>query len=299
MTAASAALARAGHAGSSEKGWAMPSWVIVSGTVIISLVSAYGFLMLRFRRTGNPFGRRARWWAIGVIVITAAVSTGVGMAAVAAGDHAIAAYVGLILPSGLWLGKASGQGGLRRSSTLPRLLVAVATLPLRRLYARMGEDMQDWCDTRLQAAARRPKWLSDAAQYYYSQVKGRLRDRQATDQLGRWRESIRHKVRMVGLIDLPATAGRLEAALHDHATTRDSRKYAVDDLPRLRRRLITEAENELHLFLALVYRLGYHRLLIYPFRPQTFPDDDPVLGGQPAERESAHPEPSAPDTSTL
>ena len=277
----------------------MPSWVIIAGTSAISLVSAYGFLMLRCRGAGNPFGRRARWWAISIIVITGAVSTGVGLLAIAAGGHTIAAYVGLILPSGLWLGKASGQGGLRRSSTLPRLLVAVATLPLRRLYARMGEDMQDWCDTRLQAAARRPKWLSDAAQYYYNQVKGRLRDRQATDQLGRWRESIRHKVRMVGLIDLPATAGRLEAALHDHAITRDSRKYAVDDLPRLRRRLIAEAENELHLFLALVYRLGYHRLLIYPFRPQTSPDDDPVLGGQPAEPESAHPEPSAPDTSTL
>jgi hypothetical protein len=276
----------------------MPSWVIVSGTVVISLVSAYGFLMLRCRGTGNPFGRRARWWAIGVIVITAAVSTGVGMAAVAAGDHAIAAYVGLILPGGLWLGKASDQRGLR-GSRLPRLLVAVATLPLRRLYERMGDDMQDWCDTRLKAAARTPKWLSDAAQYYHNQVRGRLRDRQATDQLGRWRESITHKVRIVRLIDLQTTAARLDAALHDHAATRDSRKYAVDDLPRLRRRLIAEAENELHLFLALVYRHGYHRLLIYPFRPQTFPGDDPVPGGQPAEHEPAHPEPTAPDTGTL
>jgi hypothetical protein len=284
----------------SEKGWAMPSWVIVCGTVIISLVSAYGFLMLRFRRTGNPFGRRARWWAIGVIVITAAVSTGVGMAAVATGDHTIAAYVGLILPSGLWLGKASGQGGLRRSSTLPRLLVAVATLPLRRLYARMGEDMQDWCDTRLQAAARRPKWLSDAAQYYYNQVAGQLRDHRACDQLSRWRESVEHKIRIVRLIDLKTTAARLEAALQDHPATRDSRKYAVDDLPRLTRRLIAEAENELHLFLALVYRLGYHSLLIYPFRPEPLPRPSPAPDGKPAGRKAALPEPSAPtDTSAL
>jgi hypothetical protein len=277
----------------------MPSWVIVAGTSVISLVSAYGFLRLRCRGTGNPFGRRARWWAISIVVMTAAVSTGVGLLAIAAGGHTIAAYVGLILPGGLWLGKASGQRGRRASGSLPGHLAAVATLPLRRLHERMGDDMQDWCDIRLRAASRTPQWLSDAAEYYYSQVTGRMRDRRACDQLGRWRDSIQHKIRIVRLIDLQTTALRLETALHDHPATRDSRKYAVDDLPRLRRRLIAEAENELHLFLSLVYRHGYHRLLIYPFRPQTFPDDDPVPGGRPAEREPAHPEPTAPDTGTL
>ena len=263
----------------------MPSWVIVAGTSVISLVSAYGFLMLRCRGAGNPFGRRARWWAVGIIVTTAAVSTGVGLAAVAAGDHAIAAYVGLILPSGLWLGKASGHRARLSSGSRPGHLVAAATLPLRRLDERMGDDMQDWCDIRLRAACRTPQWLSDAAEYYYNQVTGRLRDRRACDQLGRWRESIQHKIAVVRLIDLQTTADRLEAALRDHPATSDGRKYAVDDLPRLTRRLIAEAENELHLFLALVYRHGYHRLLIYPFRPETFPDDAPA--------------PRAPDARTL
>jgi hypothetical protein len=263
----------------------MPSWVIVAGTSVISLVSAYGFLMLRCRGAGNPFGRRARWWAIGIIVITAVVSTGAGLLAIAAGGHTIAAYVGLILPSGLWLGKASGQRARLSSGSRPGHLVAAATLPLRRLDERMGDDMQDWCDIRLRAAGRTPQWLSDAAEYYYNQVTGRLRDRRACDQLGRWRDSIQHKIAIVRLIDLQTTADRLEAALRDHPATRDSRKYAVDDLPRLTRRLVAEAENELYLFLALVYRHGYHRLLIYPFRPETFPDDDPV--------------PRAPDASTL
>jgi hypothetical protein len=90
---------------------------------------------------------------------------------------------------------------------------------------------------------------------------------------------------VVRLIDLKTTASTLEMALRDHPATSDSRTYAVDDLPRLARRLTAEAENELHLFLALVYRHGYHRLLIYPFRPETFPDDDPV--------------PRAPDPSAL
>ena len=52
-----------------------------------------------------------------------------------------------------------------------------------------------------------------------------------------------------------------------HPTTQNTRKYSVDDLPRLASRLEVEAQNELHLFLAYVYRLGYHKLLIYPFRP--------------------------------
>ncbi len=264
----------------------MPSWVVVAGTIVISLVSAYGFLMLRCRGTGNPFGRRARWWAIAIVVITGAVSTGIGLAAIAAGGHTIAAYVGLVLPSGLWLGRMSGQrspgpgdGGL------PHHLVALVALPLRRLDDRMGDDMQDWCDARLRAASMTPQWLSDAAEYYYNQVGSRLKDNRARDQLARWRDSIGHKIRIVRLIDLETTPARLLGALDDHPATRDSRKYSVDDLARLTRRLIAESENELHLFLARVYRLGYHSLLIYPFRPQPLARTRPAPGSQPAGRE--------------
>ena len=74
------------------------------------MISAYGFLMLRYRRTGNPFGRRARWWAITIIVLTALISTGVGLAAVAAGNHVLAAFVGLILPERPLAGGGDGPG---------------------------------------------------------------------------------------------------------------------------------------------------------------------------------------------
>src|SRR5215470_19239176 len=200
-------------AGAQGEGWTMPTWAVVVVTIVVSLVSAAGFLMLRCRGTGNPFGRRARWWAITIIVITAAVSTGAGLLAIAAVRVAIAAYVGLILPSGLWLGKASGQRARLSSGSLAGHLVAVAMLPLRRLDDRMGDDMQDWCDVRLRAAARTPQWLSDAAEYYYNQVTGRLRDRPDCDQLGRWRESIQHKIAVMRLIDLQTTSARLESAL--------------------------------------------------------------------------------------
>jgi hypothetical protein len=32
----------------------------------------------------------------------------------------------------------------------------------------------------------------------------------------------------------------------------------------------SDALSELNLFLAYIYRLGYHKLLIYPFRPTAY-----------------------------
>jgi hypothetical protein len=259
----------------------MPTWVVVAVTIVISLVSACGFLMLRCRGTGNPFGRRARWWATGIIVMTAAVSTAAGLVVIAAGDHTIAACVGLVLPSSLWLGKAAGQ----YSDRMPEGLIALVMFPLRRLDDRMGDDMQEWCDERLRAASKKPPWVADAAEYYYNQVADRLTDARTRDQLARWRESIRHKINIVRLIGLDASPARVEEALHYHPGTTDRRRYAVNDLPGLARRLTAEAENELYLFLAYVYRLGYHRLLIYPFRPGAGPRARHAPGGHAAGRE--------------
>jgi hypothetical protein len=251
----------------------MPIWAETVATVAVSLVSAYIFLLLRCRGTGYPFGPRARWWAFAIIGITAAVSTGLGLAAVAVGQHGLAAYVGLLLPSGLWLSRASAHRAQRRHGTslLPQELVAWLALPLHHLEDRMGDDMQNWCDTRLKVAASRPQWLADAAQYYYNQVKTRLKDTQDRDQLNRWRESIAHKVRIVRLVNLDTTPERLRAALLSHPSTANTRTYSADDLGRLTSRLLVEAENELHLFLAYLYRLGYYKLLIYPFRKPPAP----------------------------
>jgi hypothetical protein len=69
------------------------------------------------------------------------------------------------------------------------------------------------------------------------------------------------------LINLDTTPARLHDALQEHPSTQNLRRYSDDDLPRLTRRLESDATNELDLFLATVYRLGYHKLLIYPFRP--------------------------------
>jgi len=238
----------------------MPDYVVgVVGTFVLSLFLAYGFLRLRCRGIGPPFGPRARPWALLIVVGTAVVSAGVGLLIVAASDHVHAAYVGVIVPGGLWLGRMPPD-------LVPRSLGAWLALPLSRLYDRMGDDMQNWCDTRLRAAEARPQWVADAVTYYYDQVQGRLKDDQARARLGEWRESIAHKVSIVRLINLDTTPARLQESLQKHPDTQDPRKYSDDD-PQLAARLESDALSELNLFLAYIYRLGYYKLLIYPFRP--------------------------------
>ena len=92
------------------------------------------------------------------------------------------------------------------------------------------------------------------------------------------------------LINLDAEPERLRASLHMHPSTQHLRMYD-DDLARLADRLETEALNELRLFLAYVYRLGYHTMLTYPFRPPAQRVDAPIR------RRAApdHAEPMAPD----
>jgi len=257
----------------------MLSWIVdVVGTFALSLVFAAWFLRLRCRGIGPPFGPRARPWAVVIVAGTAIVSTGLGLVLVAASHHVHVAYAGLVVPGGLWLANVSAPQYRPGASPVSAWL----RRPLGRLYDAMGEDLQAWCDTRRDAAAGTPQWISDAAKYYYAQVEGRLKDREAQAELGRWRESIVHKINIVRLISLDTTPARLKASLQMHSSTRHIRKYADGDLQRLARRLETEALNELHLFLAYVYRLGYHKLLIYPFRPSA----------QRAPRPSTH-EPSA------
>jgi hypothetical protein len=242
----------------------MPNWAVgVAGTFVVSLIVAYGFLRLRCRGIGPPFGRRARYWALFIVIATAIMSSLVGLLLVVASKH-VPAYVGIIVPSGLWLGRLPPQ---RDRDLLPRNLPGLLTLPFSRLYDRMGDDMEDWCDTRLRAVSPNPQWISEAAQYYSNQAEGLRGDSLARANLDRWRDSITHKINIVRLINLDAGPERLRASLHMHPSTQSIRKYNDDDLARLADRLETEALNELRLFLAYIYRLGYHTMLIYPFRP--------------------------------
>jgi hypothetical protein len=61
--------------------------------------------------------------------------------------------------------------------------------------------------------------------------------------------------------------GKLQAALQAHESTRGMRQFTPGD-PELGDRLGTEAAHELDLMLAVLYRLGFRDLLVYPFRAQ-------------------------------
>lgn len=239
------------------------------GTVVLSMISAYAFLRLRCRKAGNPFGQRARWWALAIIALTVVLSTGVGLAIVAMSRDIRAACVGLILPGALWFGRASLPRDGQPHGSWSGPLVDVLMYPLRQLDDVMGEDMQEWCDTRSRAVAGSPRWVCDAAHYYYAQVAGRVKDPQAAQDLIRLRSSIDHKIKMVWIADLNSPE-RLRVGLRSHPATQNARKYNPDD-PRLADRLRNDAENELHLFLFTLYRLGFYKLLIYPFRPPPRP----------------------------
>jgi hypothetical protein len=230
-------------------------------TFALSLFLACTFLRRRCRRIGPPFGPRAKYWASFIVISTAFASTGLGALIITASRGP--AYVGIIVPGWLWLSRLPPR---RDQDMRPRTWSAVLTMPFSRLYERMGDDMEKWSETRLAAARPKPGWIADAAQYYWNQL-NRITDPPVRADLDRWLESITHKITVVRLIDLDPGPGRLRAALQAHPSTQNVRKYGEDDPARLALRLETEALNELHLFLTHAYQLGYHKMLIYPFRP--------------------------------
>jgi len=248
----------------------MPSWAAgAAGTFAISAVSAYLFLLLRCQGIGYPFGPQARWWALAVVLMTAVVATGLGVAAVAVSDHLRAVYIGILLPSGLWLGKRPSAHRRRKGAKALRTLAGFADAPLRRMDDSMGDDMQNWCDRRAKAASVSPELTYDAAQHYYLQVVKKIKDRQKRDDLESRLSSIKHKVAMARQARL-GTAGAtdLKDDLDDHPSTRGGRSYSADDPDLLASRLESDAENELHLLLARIYQLRYRKLVIYRgFKP--------------------------------
>src|ERR1700726_1009941 len=107
----------------------MPGWVAsVALTALLSMVSSWAFLVVRCRGLGRPFGPTSKWWAFAVVIVTGAVATGLGVAVAAAGHHLRAAYVGLLVPSGLWLGRAAEQHSRRHGRWWPEAEVLVGWL---------------------------------------------------------------------------------------------------------------------------------------------------------------------------
>jgi hypothetical protein len=241
----------------------MPGWVAsVAWTALLSVVSACAFLLARCRGAGRPFGPTSKWWAFAVVVITSAIATGLGLALATAGHHLRAAYIGLIVPSGLLLGKITKQYDRRQYSRLHEALVARLTFFVRRMDDQMGVDLEAWCDARLRGASGNPRVLGEATTYYHGRIVGRWpKDDRRRQDLDRAKDSILHKVEVIRLINLDTTQARLDMALMaDPSTSALVGRYTRRDLEA---RLMVSGENELRVMLADAYRCGRGKLLIY------------------------------------
>jgi hypothetical protein len=240
----------------------MPGWVMsVAWTALLSTVSACGFLLARCRGMGRPFGPTSKWCAFAVVVITSAIATGAGVAAAAAGHHLRAAYIGLAVPSGLWLGRTADKRARPELSWLPVALTGWFTFFVRRMDDRMGDDLETWCDARLRGASGSPRLLREATIYYHGRIAGRLPRDDRRRALDRAKDSVLHKIEVVRLISLDTTQERIDTALRAHPSTRPLvGRYTRKDLET---RLLDSAENELRTMLAGAYRWGCSKLLIY------------------------------------
>ena len=157
------------------------------------------------------------------------------------------------------------------------------TLPFSRLYDRMGDDMQEWCDTRIEAARPRPQWIWVRGAVLL-EPDGPRPGSAPAGHPGHLAEVHRAQDGLVRLIDLDASPAKLRDAFQQHPSTQHIRKFSDDDLIRPARRLESDALNELNLFLAYAYRLGYHKMLVYPFRPEPQrPGAPPPPRAEPAE----------------
>lgn len=245
----------------------MVVFLFILGVVfVVSLFLAYRFLRIRCRGFGLPFGRRARPWASLIVLGTAALSTVAGLLIAAASGHVYAAFLGVIVPAGLWFPRMPPE------HLVPRTLPDRLARPFRGLYDRMGDDMQAWCDTRIKAAEPVPQYIADAATYYYDQVRRGVKDDQARIRLAAWQESITCKIGIARWIKPAFTRAELQERLQKHLSPQEARKYSQYDPLVLADRLVSDALSELRLLLRLIYQLGYHELLIYPFRPSAHRD---------------------------
>src|SRR5258708_23558436 len=177
----------------------MPGWVVsVAWTALLSVVSSWAFLVVRCRGLGRPFGPTSKWWVVAVVIITGAVATGLGVAVAATGHHLRAAYIGLIVPSGLWLGRVAEQRHSRlRDRWRPEaeMLIGWLTFFVRRMDDRIGDDLEVWCDARLRAACGSPAVLGHATIYYHDRIVARRpKGDRRHPALNRVQDSILHKV---------------------------------------------------------------------------------------------------------
>jgi hypothetical protein len=148
----------------------------IGTTFGLALVSAGVFLALRCHREGRLFGPSSRWWAFAAMTLTSVTSTAAAFAGVALMRVVPPFVLGVVVPSGLWLGNIERIQRRRpeeRRGRLPEVPTLGLALLLDRLHQAMADDRLTWCETRVDQMWRQDQLLA-AARHYHAAVKERL-----------------------------------------------------------------------------------------------------------------------------
>ncbi len=230
-------------------------------TFALAWVSAGVFLALRCHREGRPFGPSSRWWALAAMVVTSATSTGAAFAGVALMRVVPPFVVGVVVPSGLWLGKIERQRPENRRGRLPEVPTLGLALLLDRLHQAMADDRLTWCEARVEQMWRLDQLLA-AARYYHAAVKERLPPSERRRvRLDARLKAIEDRLDVVRIIENGASAAKVHNALSAARVTRERRydRYR-NDLMRLAAVLRHDAEQDLIRLLTVAYRFRFYRL---------------------------------------
>jgi hypothetical protein len=237
-------------------------------TFALAWVSAGVFLALRCHREGRPFGRTSRWWALAAMVLTSATSTAAAFASVALMKVVPPFVVGVVVPSGLWLGNIERQRPEHRRGRLPEVPTLGVALLLDRLHQAMADDRATWCETRVDQDWRLDQLLT-AARHYHAAVKERLPPSERRRiRLDAKLRAIEDRLDVVRLIEDGASTAKVQATMRASRVTREKRydRYRTD-LMRLANKLRHDAERELIRVLDVAYRYRFYRLKLYSGGP--------------------------------
>ncbi|MFC4590407.1 hypothetical protein [Sphaerisporangium corydalis] len=231
-------------------------------TFLLALVSATVFLVLRCQRLGRPFGPSSRWLALLVIVLTAVATTAVALLVTGVSDK-LHALVGVVAPSGLWLGYMRQRQDGRRSLAQEILTFWLASL-LERLHQTMAEDREIWCEGRIDDS-----WtvheLSMAAEHYHERIRQRMSvEERRKERVQARLQAIERRLDVATLIEDSVGRSKVIAALGGSAVTNKVRyQRYLNDFGRLHGVLVHDAERELSRLLDSAYRCGLRSLPRY------------------------------------
>jgi hypothetical protein len=255
-------------------------------TFVLACGSATFFLLMRCEGKGRAFGPRSWRWALLVIVLTGALSTGGALALAALGHYALPAAVlsvGIAAPGALCLERIREGIPERRSA-----YIAAATLWLSWLLARMSEGMAEdkleWCERRVDHAWRGDELIMAAHSYHDYLIEHLSDEDRKRYRIRALLQDAEARLDIAMLIDARATRSRVAAAIKASRFSREARyQRNLDDLTWLGDRLSFDARRDVERMLSAAYASSLYRLERYvpPARRAPVPTEPAAAPGSP------------------